>query len=154
MVTNPTHVCHAYACVCHVTLQGAIAAVVHKNSSSQQPPDASAAAAVGGREVLTMGPGAFFGERALLSQQPVARPASMVSKGQSLLLCVTRQQFEGALGHLSAITAQHSTWRGWLAGQADLLARNSPGPKFAELLAVSLGGGRGRGGVGGGSLGV
>jgi hypothetical protein len=94
---------------------------------------------VGGREVLTMGPGAFFGERALLSQQPVVRPASMVSKGQTLLLCVTRQQFEGSLGPLSGLTAQHSGWRGWLGGQVDLLARNSPGPKYAELAAVSGG---------------
>lgn len=79
--------------LCVNCLQGAVAAVVHKggqqqqqllmqgvnvNSSSIQQLDVSVH---GGREVLTMGPGAFFGERALL-QQSVVRPASMVAKGQ------------------------------------------------------------------------
>jgi hypothetical protein len=51
---------------------------INVNSSSIQQLDVSVH---GGREVLTMGPGAFFGERALLQQQ-VVRPASMVAKGQ------------------------------------------------------------------------
>jgi CRP-like cAMP-binding protein len=83
-----------------------------------------------------MGPGAFFGERALL-QQSVVRPASMVAKGQTLLLSLTRRRFEECLGPLSALTAAHGAWQQWLGGQGELMHRNSPGPKFAELIAVS-----------------
>lgn len=74
-----------------------MAAVVHKGGSQQQQSlgvtSSSSSIAQqqqqqlfdvsvhGGREVLTMGPGAFFGERAL-KDQSVVRPASMVAKGQ------------------------------------------------------------------------
>lgn len=122
--------------------QGAVAAVVHKGSQQQQQIGSSSSNLQqlsdipGGREVLTMGPGAFFGERALL-QQSVVRPASMVAKGQTLLLSLTRRRFEECLGPLSALTAAHGAWQQWLGGQGELMHRNSPGPKFAELIAVS-----------------
>lgn len=64
------------------------------SASGQQQQDsgsgggAGALAGAGQREVLTMGPGAFFGERALLEGR-VTRSAGMVAKGQVCLrLCL------------------------------------------------------------------
>lgn len=68
---------------------------------------------------------------------PHARHGLCCAFAQTLLLSLTRKRFEEALGPLSQLTAEHSAWQQWLAGQPGQLSRNSPGPKFAELLAVS-----------------
>eukprot|EP00879_Flechtneria_rotunda_P004427 GHRR01004678.1.p1 GENE.GHRR01004678.1~~GHRR01004678.1.p1 ORF type:complete len:470 (+),score=165.57 GHRR01004678.1:34-1410(+) len=89
----------------------------------------------GGREVLIMGPGAYFGERSLHGE--AVKPASMVARGQVLLLVLSRSAFEAAFGPLAALQANHSAWQIWLGRQMDLLSRSVVlGKKYAELLAA------------------
>lgn len=50
---------------------------------------------VGGKEVATLGPGAFFGELALLDAGP--RNATVTARSESQVLVVSQQEFKGLL---------------------------------------------------------
>jgi hypothetical protein len=57
---------------------------------------------------------------------------------QTLLLAVSRSQFEFLFGPLTALAADHTAWHAWLGKQRELLSRSVVlGPKHEQLLAVS-----------------
>ncbi|KAF8060315.1 protein phosphatase 2C [Scenedesmus sp. PABB004] len=120
-----------------IVAQGNVVAVVRPSGGAAPDGAAGAGAAGAGREVLKMGPGAFFGEKVLLGEH--ARPASMVARGRVLLLAGSRGTFEAAFGPLSALQADHAAWAAWLGRQRDLLARGKLlGPKHTQLLEAEF----------------
>ncbi|GBF88184.1 phosphatase 2C and cyclic nucleotide-binding kinase domain-containing protein [Raphidocelis subcapitata] len=112
----------------HIVAKGTVVATTLRKTGG---------AASEAREVLSMGPGQYFGERHLLGAS--VRPASMIARGDVTVLTMTRAVFESMFGPLQDLLNAHSQWRTWLEGQRELLSRSQLlGANSERVLAAAF----------------
>jgi len=87
------------------------------------------------REVMEIKEGGYFGERAILNDEP--RAASVIAKGDMCCLYISRSSFEEVLGRLSDIIARDGRQREMEAAAEAEMAENSERASIPIRVALS-----------------